>query len=199
MNRKATTIFGATAAVVALGLSACGATTSPTSTASASIRSTASPTAKPSASAGTMLLPVASNPITNTATVSTLAISKAAVEDNTDPATGKAIADRLQITLRNTGTTALSGFEIYYTMTDIVTKASESYYQKLDGLNVAAGATTTIYFDNRAVAGHYAENKFSLYRSSTNEVDFTIEVSATGAKPVTATAVKSKGTGEKVD
>jgi len=63
-------------------------------------------------------------------------------------------------------------------------------------LQLAAGETKTIYFDNQTSAGHYPENKYSLYRSSQNEVDFSIQVSAPGFKPATATAKKAAGTGE---
>ncbi len=45
----------------------------------------------------------------------------------------------------------------------------------------------------------FPENDFSIYRSSTNEVDFAIQVSAVNAEIATATAVKATGTGEKVD
>jgi hypothetical protein len=145
------------------------------------------------------VLPVTSNPIVNTATAATLEISFAGVEDLVDPATGKAIDDRLMLTLRNTGTTPLTGLEVYYEMTDIVTGATEAYYQKLDSLSIPAGQDATVFFDNTTDPGHYPENQFSIYRSSTNEVDFTIQVSAAEAKSATATAVKATGTGEKVD
>ena len=84
-------------------------------------------------------------------------------------------------------------------MTDVVTGQTEAYYQKLDGLSIPAGQETTVYFDNQAGPGHYPENQFSIYRSSTNEVDFAIQAAANGAKVATATAVKATGTGEKVD
>jgi len=152
----------------------------------------------PAASAG-VVLPVASNPIANAATAPTLAITYAAVEDNVDPATGKAIDDRLQLTLKNSGSTPLTGIEVYYEMTDIVTGAKEGYYQKLHGLSIPAGQDATVFFDNKTDPGHYPENQFSIYRSSTNEVDFAVQASAVGAKIATATAVKAIGTGEKVD
>ena len=111
----------------------------------------------------------------------------------------QAINDRLMLTLQNSGTTDLTGFEVYYTMTDVVTGATESYYQALDGFTLAAGATDYVYFDNQTEPGHYPENQFSLFRSSANEVDFQIQVSAQGAAVATATTVKSTGTGEAVD
>lgn len=199
MNRKHIVPIGLVTLTATLGLTACGTTSTPTSTTASTTSGSSSTPSSTSNASSAVVLPVSSDPIVNNSTNATLQITKAAVEDNVDPSTGKAIADRLQLTLNNTGTTTLSNFEVYYTMTDRVTSASESYYQKLDGLTLAAGASTTVYFDNQAGAGHYPENQFSLYRSSTNQVDFTIEVSASGAKIVTGTATKSKGTGEKVD
>ncbi len=146
-----------------------------------------------------VVLPVSSDPIVNTATAPTLSITYAAAENNIDQTTNKNIADRLELTLKNTGTTPLTGFEVYYTMTDTKTGKSEAYYEKLTGLFLSAGQSSTVYFDNKTDPGHYPENTFSIYRTSNNQVDFAIQVSATGAKIATATATKSPGTGEKVD
>jgi hypothetical protein len=146
-----------------------------------------------------VVLPVSSDPIVNTATAPTLSITYAAAENNIDQTTNKNIADRLELTLKNTGTTPLTGFEVYYTMTDTKTGKSEAYYEKLTGLILSAGQSSTVYFDNKTDPGHYPENTFSIYRTSNNQVDFAIQVSATGAKIATATATKSPGTGEKVD
>lgn len=151
-----------------------------------------------SGSAG-RVLPVDANPIVNTATTESLEIAQTAVEDNEDPATNAPISDRLQIRLSNTGQEVLSGFEIYYEMTDAATGQKEGYYQRLDGLEIAPGEEATIYFDNETGPGHYPENEFSLYRSSVNQVDFAIQVSAVGAKIATATAMKGAGTGEEAD
>lgn len=82
-------------------------------------------------------------------------------------------------------------------MTDAVTKKIEGYYQKLTDFQIKPGETKTIYFDNENSAGHYQENRYSLYRTSKNEVLFTIEVSATGYAPATAETKKAPGTGEK--
>jgi hypothetical protein len=57
----------------------------------------------------------------------------------------------------------------------------------------------TIYFDNGIGTGHYPENKYSLYRTSTNQVTITIEAADTGYAPATTGTTKSPGTGEKLD
>ncbi len=207
MNRTTLAAIGAAGLLTALTATGCSSAASSSPTAAAATSSASAPAASaPADSAAAasgapsgVVLPVASNPIVNTATASMLAITYAAVEDNVDPATGKAIDDRLQLTLKNSGSTPLSGVEVYYEMTDVVTGAKEGYYQKLDGLSIPAGQDATVYFDNTTDPGHYPENQFSIYRSSTNEVDFAIQASAPGAKIATATAVKATGTGEKVD
>ncbi|NMM18289.1 MAG: hypothetical protein HHJ14_14550 [Cellulomonas sp.] len=193
-----------TTAAVAVLLTAAaltGCTASPTSPGPGNATASASTARAAGSTAGgaSVVLPVTANPIVNTATAATLQITNAAVQDNVDPATKKAIGDRLEITLKNTGTQPLSGFEVYYEMHDVTSGTKEGYYQKLDGVTVAAGAEQTIYFDGETGPGHYPENKFSVYRSSTNQVDFAIQVSATGAKIATGTATKSVGTGEKSD
>lgn len=192
MNRKILAAFGAAGLLTAITVTGCSSTASTTS-------ATRAPAPAASATAPGVVLPVAVNPIVNTATDPTLAITFAGVEDLVDPATGKAIDDRLMLTLKNSGSTPLTGIGVYYQMTDVVTGAKEGYYQKLDGLTIPAGQAATVYFDNKTDPGHYPENQFSIYRSSTNEVDFAIQASAAGAKIATATAVKATGTGEKVD
>lgn len=158
------------------------------------------PSAQPSTAASApAVLPVTANPITNTGTKPGLTITAAIAENNVDPKTQAPVADRLQFTLTNTTSTPMTGLEVYYTMKDTTTGKTESYYQKLDGLTLAAGKGETIYFDNGTGTGHYPENKYSLYRSSTNQVNISIETSTSGFAPATATAVKSPGTGEKLD
>jgi hypothetical protein len=150
-------------------------------------------------STSTAVLPVNSNPIVNTSTAPGLTIVSAAAEDNVDPVTKAAIDDRLQVTVRNDSTTELSSFEIYYVMTDVTTGQSEAYYQALTGFTLAAGATSTLSFDGEPGPGHFPENTFSLYRSSKNQVDFTIEVSVAGVQVANATATKGSGAGDAAD
>jgi len=145
------------------------------------------------------VLPVDSNPIVNASTAPGLTIVKAAAEDVVDPASKADITDRLQVTVRNDTTTELISFEIYYVMVDVTTGQSEAYYQALTGFTVAAGATGTLSFDGETGPGHFPENTFSIYRSSKNQVDFTIEVSAAGVQVANATATKGSGVGDAAD
>lgn len=193
MNRRTMSLTAAGLVLIAGSLAGCSAITSgsPDSPSSAPGSSTA-PTAA-------QVLPIASDPITNTSTAAGLSINSAAVEDNVDPVTKKAIDDRLQITLANATSAPLTNVEIYYEMTDVTTKQTEGYYMALDGVTVPSNGQSTVYFDNEPAPGHFPENKFSLYRSSVNQVDFAIEASADDVKIATATASKGAGTGEQAD
>ena len=184
-------VMGIAALVVLTPLAACSATPA---TSAAAPSSTAA-----SGSSGGQVVPVDTNPIVNTSTNAVLQISYAALEDNVDPATGNAIDDQLELTLKNTGSSALTGVETFYTFTDATTGATESYYQALDSVSVPPGGETTVFFDGGTGAGHFPENQFSLYRSSVNQVDVEVQVSADGAQIATASAVKGAGTGEKKD
>ena len=128
-----------------------------------------------------------------------LTLTDAKAENNVDPQSKAAVPDRLQFTLTNTTTTPMTGLDVYYTMKDTKTGQAESYYQKLGGLTLTPGQKETIYFDNGSGPGHYPENKYSLYRNSTNEVTITILADAAGYATATGTAIKAPGTGEKLD
>lgn len=186
-------------------LAACGGaavssttTTPPAASAPANAPAGSAPAAP--ATAGDNVLPVTSNPITNTATDMLLAIDEVLVENNVDPATGKAADDHLEIAVANTGTTDLTGFEVYYTITDPTTGDTENYYTKLpDSFSVAPGASRVIHFDNTSAPDHFPDNAYSLYHTSLNGLDVTVEVSAQGAAPQTATVQKDPGGDEVAD
>lgn len=197
MKMKNTLAISGIALTLAATLAGCSTATTAPSSSSAPASSATSTAA---ASSGTaVVLPVDTNPIVNNLTNQDLQVVSAGVEDLIDPVSGAAINDRLMLTLKNNGSTTLSNFEVFYQMSDVTTGATESYYQKLDGFSLAAGAQDYVYFDNLTDPNHYPENQFSLYRSSQNQVDFKISVSSDGAATATATATKSVGTGEKVD
>ena len=192
-THKTIALLGATVAVATLA--ACSAGTPAASSAS----TTPASATQAAATSSEVVLPVDANPISNQAVHPDLEVVSAAVEDLVDPSSGQAIDDRLMLTLHNNGSQELSDFEVFYSMADAVTGATESYYQRLDGFVLPAGAEDYVYFDNKTDPGHYPENQFSLYRSSVNQVDFSIMVSANGSGVAQAITVKSEGTGEKVD
>jgi hypothetical protein len=183
-------------------LAACGgsaASSNTTATPPAVTTSAGAPGAQAPAS-GDAVLPVTSNPITNTATEPTLSIDRVLVENNVDSATGMAADDHLEIAVTNTGTTELTGFEVYYTITDPTTGDTESYYTRLpDTFTVAPEASRTIHFDNSGATDHFPDNPYSLYHTSLDGLDVTVEVSAQGAAPQTATVQKDPGGDEVAD
>lgn len=185
--------LAAAAGLALLALTACGSSTA-ASTAPASVAQSAAG----GVTAGGVL-PVKVNPISNVASAKTLSIAQLLVENNVG-ASGKVAPDHIEVHLKNTGSTTLSGFEVYYTETDATTKATENYYTKLpSSFTIAAGASETIHFDNSGAPGHFPVNKFDSYHTSKNAIDITVEVSATGAAPVTATVTKAAGGAETAD
>ncbi len=126
-------------------------------------------------------------------TVLPVTITDARVEDN-------ATADHLEISMKNTGTSDLNNFDIYYTITDKVTGDKEAYYQKLDNLTVKAGETVTIHFENNtSEANHYYGNVNGLYGTSANGLTFDIQLHSVGNAPLSFSVDKADGTAEVAD
>ena len=176
----------AVTAAAAVLLAGCGGSST---SGSASGQSTSTTVATGGATDTSQVLPVTDNPITNDATAETLKIDSVLVENNVDPDTGKTAEDHLEIALSNTGTTELSGVEVFYTFEDPTAKQSESYYTKLPAdFTIPAGGTRTVHFDNSGATDHFPVNKFSLYSTSKNAMDVTVIVSAEGAADGTGKA-----------
>jgi hypothetical protein len=137
---------------------------------------------------------MAENPIVETsAIILPVKIKDVRVEDNQT-------ADHLEITMRNTGTDTLSGFDIYFTITDKIDGSMEGYYVKLDGLEIAAGKSATIHFDNElASPNHYIGNMNGLYGTSANGLVFNLALHANGFAPLVFSVEKAKGTAEVAD
>lgn len=136
----------------------------------------------------------ADNPISeNSTTALPVTITDKRVEDN-------ATADHLEISMKNSGSSELKDFDIYYTITDKKTGAVEAYYQKLTGLSVKPGATATIHFDNKtSEAGHYYGNMNGLYGNSANGLTFSVTLHSAGYAPQSFTVDKAKGKAETAD
>jgi len=191
-HRSLTARFAVLVLLAGIVLAGCGGSSSKSSNAASS----GSSSANSSSGSGAQVLPVTSNPIHNTATVQTLKISKIIVENNVDKS-GKAVSDHLELVLQNSGTSPLSGFEVYYTVTDTKTNTSESYYTKVPAsFSIPAGGSRTVHFDNTGQPDHLPINKFGLASTSKNALSYKVEVSANGAAVQTATAKKSAGGGE---
>jgi hypothetical protein len=174
-------------------LAACGG-------ASSSSNATTTPPDATAAPAGDQVLPVTANPISNPSAEQLLTIDSVLVENNVDPETGKDADDHLEIAVTNSGTAELTGFEVFYTYDDKVAGVTESYYAALPaGFTVAPGASRVIHFDNSGAPDHFGDNQYSLYHTSLNPMDVTVEVSATNAAPQTMTVKKDKGGDEVAD
>lgn len=177
-----------TLTAAALVVTACG---SP-----ATSSKSATSTGKGAKSASTVL-PVKHNPITNTSTAPGLQISSMLVENNVDPATGKAAADHLELELYNTSSKPLTNVEVYYTFDDSKLHLSESYYTKLaPNFTIAPGAKRKVHFDDVTATDHYPDNQYSIYRSSKDALQVTAEVSAADVAPATKTIKKDAGGAE---
>lgn len=196
-SRIARSIALATAGSILLV--ACGSGTGSTPGA-AQTPSSSSPTgAGSTATAGGQVLPVASDPISNTATAPGLSIDELLVENNVD-ATGAAAPDHLEIALSNSTSGDLGGLEIYYTFTDTVTGDTEGYDTVLPAdFSIPAGGTRVVHFDDSGAPDHFPVNQFSLFATSTNALDVEVEVSAAGVAVQTATVQKDAGGAEVPD
>lgn len=179
-------------------LTACGGSGGSASSSASSPAVTAVQTT--SLAADEVVLPVSSNPITNSATAERLKIDSVLVENNVDPTTGAAADDHLEISVTNTGSSMLTGFELYYTITDLTSGESEAYYTALPAtFSIDAGSNRTIHFDRSGAPDHFADNPYSLYHTSISGLDVTVEVSADGAAPQTVTVQKDPGGDEVAD
>lgn len=190
---RATRAAVAAAALSVLALAtACGGT-------STSNTANTAPSASGRPTSSSAVLPVQSNPITNTSTAQALTIDSVLVENNVD-SSGAAADDHLEIAVSNGGKADLTGFEVYYTFTDPKTKDTESYYAKLPAsFTVASGGSRVVHFDNTGATDHFATNEYSLYYTDKNALDVTVEVSATDSAPQTLTVTKDAGGAEEAD
>lgn len=192
-NRRIRALPIGLALAAALTLGACSSSSNSTTATSAGSANSAP------AGSSSPVLPVTDNPITNNATAQTLTIDSVLVENNED-GDGNAVDDHLEIALTNTGADPLTGFEIFYTFTDTTTNATESYYAALpDTFTIAPGASRVAHFDNTGAADHFPTNDYSLYKTSPNAQEVTVEVSARGAAVQTATVQKDAGGAEEAD
>lgn len=185
----------AVVALIGAVAAGCGGSSSSPSAGSSPSGATSSPSTPPAAEAG-KVLPVASNPIANTATAPGLEITKALVENNVSSETGKAVADHLEVSVKNATGAPIDSVEIYYAINDPSTKATEGYYTKLTGFTIAPGATRVVHFDNTGAPDHYPVNKYSLYYTDKNALVVDVTASAPKLKPATFSVNKDAGGAE---
>lgn len=158
--------------------------------------STGAPASTTSSSASGPVLPVSKNPISNTSRAPGLTITKALVENNVSPETGKAVSDHLEIALRNTSAKPLGQIGVYFKITDRAKKVSEGYYTRLAGFTIEPGATRVAHFDQTGARDHFPVNKYSLYYTDKNALVVDVMASSPSVKPATFTVKKDAGGAE---
>lgn len=139
------------------------------------------------------------NPLDMTGAPAPFAIKEALVENNYDYAAKKDATDHLELLVTNSGSMDLSGFSIYYSMTDADTGKVEGTFRTLDGFSVPAGGEARIHFDDGTVAGHFRANPNSIYLTSEAAKTVSVVVKADGFAPVSVDVAKDKGGAEAAD
>ena len=139
------------------------------------------------------------NPIDAAGAPAPFTVKEALVENNYNYAAKKAATDHLELLIANSGTAPLTGFSIYYSITDADSGKVEGTFRKLDGFSVPAGGEARIHFDEGTEAGHFRANPNSIYATSQAAKTFSVTVKADGFAPVTTEIAKDKGGAEKVD
>ena len=134
-----------------------------------------------------------------------LAIKSAIVENNEDPKTHKGVDDHLELQVQNLSGADIKGLELFVTLKDSVTGATENSYRKLTGVVIPKAGMVTLHFDPKgAVDFSAATDRFranpnsSLYKSP-NEKSLKIEISATGLATESIDIKKDKGGAETAD
>ncbi len=178
----------AAAAAFASGCGGSGASTPAGTSGSSSAATSASPAAR--------VLPVAKNPITNSSSAPGLTITKALVENNVAPDTGKGVADHLEIALKNSTSKPVDQVAVYFKITDTGLGKSEGYFTKLSGLIIKPGATRVVHFDNTVAADHYPVNRYSLFYTDKGAMTINVSASSRGLKVATFTVKKAAGGAE---
>lgn len=139
------------------------------------------------------------DPIPQAGASAQFAIKEALVENNYDFAAKKDATDHLELLLTNSTAKAIGDFSIYYTIKDVDTGITESYFKPLDGFSLPASGEARIHLDEAIAAGHFRDNPNGIYHTSQNAKVITFEVAAKGFAPVTVEVNKDKGGAEAAD
>ena len=145
------------------------------------------------------------NPIPQDGKPNGLKILSGIVENNVDPATKKDASDHLELAIENTSGADIAGIEVFITMKDDVSGATESTYRKLSGFAIAKGASSTLHFDLNgtadftAAADHFHANPNSALYKSVNPKTLEVQIAAAGYAPSVIGIKKDKGGAELQD
>lgn len=133
------------------------------------------------------------DPIVAAGTGKGFEIVSAKAEDNYDPAARKDAPDHLELELRSLAPADLTGFELYYTITDSKTGAKESYYRKLDGLVLPKGGSLPLHVDVSGASGHFRANSNSALYRTPNAKLVTVKLAVAGFAPERTELNKDEG------
>ncbi len=125
-------------------------------------------------------------------------IGELLVENNVDPVAHKDAPDHLEIQVVNDGSTDLTGFALYFTLTDADSGVQEGYILHPD-ITVPAGGDARIHLDDSGLAGHLRANPNSIYVISQAAKHVSVTMGLDGFAPVTATMEKDAGGAEQAD
>ena len=205
-RRRRTGVIAAAVAAGALTLAACGSSSSTTSPQPTHRRPPigrpggSTPATGSASAAGGQILPVTSNPITNTATAQTLTIDSVLVENNVD-STGAATDDHLEIALtqhRHHRTRRLRGVlhlrrPDRFDHRELLRQTPRHLHHRPPAPPASPTSTTP---------ARPTTSRSTTSASTTrqpNALDVTVVVSATDAAPQTATVQKDAGGAETAD
>ena len=141
----------------------------------------------------------AANPIKADGAATPFTIGEALVENNYDYAARKDAVDHLELQVVNPTGADLTGFSLYYTITDKDNGDVEAYFQPLDGFSVPAGADARIHLDDSGLPGHFRANPNSIYATSMAAKLLTVEIKADGYAPLNIEINKDAGGAETAD
>ena len=142
---------------------------------------------------------VAANPLLQDGPAAPFELAEVLVENNFDPMANVIADDHLEVLVKNTGATDLTGFTIYVSILDVDTAAMESWTRALDGFSVPARAEARLHFDAGTTPGHFRANPNSIYVTTPSAKTFGVQLQASGFAPVTAEIGKDAGGAELVD
>lgn len=130
--------------------------------------------------------------IQETSTTVGFTINSILVENNVD-ANNQAVSDHLELSVTNTSSATLTGFDIYYTINDPTAGTTEGYYRTLPDFALNVGETKSVHIDNTGMADHFSGNPYSVFYTNVNQLVIDVTLHAAGYAPQTTTVNKDPG------
>ncbi|CAI9418737.1 hypothetical protein ANOBCDAF_04354 [Pleomorphomonas sp. T1.2MG-36] len=125
-------------------------------------------------------------------------IGELLVENNVDQVGHKDAPDHLEIQVINDAAKPLSGFTLYYTLTDVDTGAQEAYIAH-PALTIPAHGDARIHIDDGSVTGHLRANPNSIYATTQSAKTVSVTLQLPGEAAVQQTIKKDAGGAEQAD